>query len=248
MDKGKGKVPSRERRERVHDLRQRFASHDRSRKMFDEILEKVGDSALGLARDTMMPIPQMAADIRESTGGSDKGGSSMSASRSRGISQDLHQNTVGSSPSLQHPQANGMRNVAVREARVGDVDLDEWSQQGLQEEHVNHYTAAGVGSGSDQSPPSYSGRSDDATMQAAWDSSRQHQTREPHDAMERTDGAEVVNLLSNPSLQPEMWGEEDLVDEERPLTITAEEQAVSERFLQLTEGLGDITGAVLQSI
>lgn len=235
MDKGKGKSPS---GEGEHDAPQQSSS----------FLEKLGNSARGLARDTVMPAPPMAADIQGSIGGSNKGDSSMSGSRPFGASENGFQDTVGSSSSMQRPLAGGIRNSSGREPSLQDIGLDQWSQQGLQDEHVNHHTATGVDNSFGRSVLSYTGQSDDATMQAAWDSSRRRRIQEPHNAMECTDGAEVVNLLSNPSFQPEMWGEEDYFDEEKPLMITAEEQAISKRFLQLIEGLEYITSAILQSI
>ena len=235
MDKGKGKVPS---GEGEHDAPQQSSS----------FFEKLGNSARGLARDTVMPAPQVAADIQGSIGESNKGGSALSASRPVGVSQNALQDTVGSSSSLQRPPARGIKISSAREPNLEDIDLDQWSQQGLQDGLVKHHMATRVDNGPGRTLLKNPDLSDEASMQTAWDYSRQNRVSGFDSALQSTDGAEVVNLLSDRSFQPEMWGEEDLVDEDRPLTTTAEERAISNRFLQLTEGMEDFTSTLLKPI
>ena len=220
MNKGKGKAP---------DV-------DGDSAQSQSFFERVGTSARGLARDAVMPGgSEVNATLESSLASSQKGASSSVGSRSDDFHQHVVQDTVGAPSSSQYATSRGLRS-APREGISGDAML-EWSQQGTQNEHLQQPGVINGLQGFDTATQRTRNPPDEAVMQTAWDTSSQVQTSYHVGSMNATDGADVVKLLSDPSFQPEFWGEEDLFDEEKPMSITAEEKAISDRFLQAIGGM-----------
>ncbi|KKY26472.1 putativelike family protein [Phaeomoniella chlamydospora] len=159
---------------------------------------------------------------------SSKGSSSRTnASRTTGETGVLSSGSPNLSGS-QQGQANTLREQAVRVDQASNVNMDHWASQGLDEDVLqhaippSHYDVPFVVAGKEPRNLFPTGTTTQPAMVA--------NTSASDGSAPVVDGSEVVNLLTNPSFDPQGWQEDSLMPGDEPLVISMEEQAIADRF------------------
>lgn len=215
------------------DRSQGNGSHEKS--STPSLLQRIGESASGLVQDSLTasgsnPHQTLSNAIDASSKGSS---SRTNASRTTGETGVLSSGSPNLSGS-QQGQANTLREQAVRVDQASNVNMDHWASQGLDEDVLqhaippSHYDVPFVVAGKEPRNLFPTGTTTQPAMVA--------NTSASDGSAPVVDGSEVVNLLTNPSFDPQGWQEDSLMPGDEPLVISMEEQAIADRFNEVISG------------
>ena len=197
-------------------------------------LDRLGSSAAGLARDVVTSAPSQAnSELSNALAAGDKRTSAGSSTRL--LERTLETQGGQSSASFSSQATPG--HVGFRNEKRIETDnepvLDQWStgpanpfidQSGVLLEREAHLGL----------PQSKAMPTQNHNMTAAWSSSQPEISKQQHDGM--IDGVEVVNILSDPSFQPQFWEASSMNEDEEIFRISKKEKDIADLFLRNPQG------------